>query len=128
MCNLVLSSRTLTFRRCLAMSDRDRSPRRGKTWPRRMQHLALGDRILILQDEGPPLVVGPEAVAATPAKPATPTAADAVQHELLSLRMEIRELWRRVRSLEAAQDGACHDLRFLNEVAVTAQRRWRILR
>jgi len=52
------------------------------------------------------------------------------QEELESLRLEVRELWRRVRALEA--DGNAYVLErrvnFLEHIATTAQRRWRILR
>ena len=52
------------------------------------------------------------------------------QEELESLRLEVRELWRRLRALEG--DGSTYVLEqrvnFLEHIATTAQRRWRILR
>jgi len=52
------------------------------------------------------------------------------QEELESLRLEVRELWRRLRALEG--DGSTYVLEqrvnFLEHIATTAQRRWRIIR
>lgn len=51
-----------------------------------------------------------------------------VDQELASLRLEVRELWRRLRAIEDGQRSHGARLEWVEAVAGHAQRRWRIIR
>ena len=111
------------------MSDRERSPRRAVAWPTPLRHRSLPPgHALVLQDDGPPVAVNTGHLDHGQDAGHQDVAHDPVQAELRSLRLEVRELWRRVRSLEADQDSLTYQLRFLERIAIAAQTRWRILR
>ena len=87
----------------------------------------------LLDLTGEELRVGAVAAAGAVGHATAPQAANdpalaSLKAECESLRLEIRELWRRVRGLEDVYGAIEHNVAFLERVAVTAQRRYRILR
>ena len=111
------------------MRDCEQSPRRAMAWPTPLRHRSLPPgHALILQEDGPPIAVNASHLDHGQDAGQQEIAHDPVQAELRFLRLEVRELRRRVRSLEADQDSLTYQLRFLERIAIAAQTRWRIWR
>ena len=108
------------------MTDRSRSPPSSRKWPR--GHLHDGVVLDITAEHDNLAVVGnvsvttpADPVAPAPADPVATAPADPVATEMVSFRLALEDVERRLRTLE-------EDTRFIYNIAVTAQARWRILR